>query len=187
MTDVVRQKDEKFKKVLSQMRNGTLDFESCEYLIKRSLSRIEKKKVNFDQALHLVTQWKHSIDPTIDYLIKLGTPVAKIIPQYTTNMLYKGINHCVKECNFPKLTAFSVGCKVMLLNNSPSEYKFVNEYIGIVNKIIFKHRNGPRYIPYELPACVVIELKESKFSEETKWRPDLHKKNHSNCSYNHSL
>ena len=43
MTDVVRQKNEHFKKVLSQMRNGTLDSESCEYLIKRSLSRIEKK------------------------------------------------------------------------------------------------------------------------------------------------
>ena len=43
MTDVVRQKDEHFKKVLSQMRNGTLDSENCEYLIKRSLSRIKKK------------------------------------------------------------------------------------------------------------------------------------------------
>ena len=82
MTDVVRQKDEQFKNVLSQMRNGTLNSESCEYLIKRSLSRIENKKVNFDQAIHLVTQWKHSIDPTIEYLNMLGTPVAKIIPQY---------------------------------------------------------------------------------------------------------
>ena len=97
MTDVVRQKDEQFKKVLSQMRNGTLNSESCDYLINRSLSRIKNKKVNFDQAIHLVTQWKHSIDPTINYLKMLGNPVAKIIPQYTTNMLYKVKKHCLKE------------------------------------------------------------------------------------------
>ena len=40
MTDVVRQKDEQFKNVLSLMRNGTLNSESCDYLINRSLSRI---------------------------------------------------------------------------------------------------------------------------------------------------
>ena len=83
-------------------------------------------------------------------------------------MLYKGINHCVKECNFPKLTAFSVGCKVMLLKNSPSEYKLVNGSIGIVKEIIYKHKDGPRHIPYELPACVIVVLKESNFSEDTK-------------------
>ena len=34
----------------------------------------------FNEAIHLVTQWKHSIDPTIKYLNILHTPVAKIIP-----------------------------------------------------------------------------------------------------------
>ena len=106
----------------------------------------------------------------------LGTPVSKIVPQYSTFLLNKGVNHCIKKCNFPKITVLNVGCKVMLLKNFLSEYKFVNESIGITNKIILKHRNGPRYIPYELPVCVVIELKESKFSEETKWRTNLHKK-----------
>ena len=45
MTDVVRQKDEQFKKVLSLMRTGTLNSDSCDYLIKRSLSRIKNKKL----------------------------------------------------------------------------------------------------------------------------------------------
>ena len=51
-----------------------------------------------------------------------------------------------------------------------------NSTIRIVKKIIFEHRNGPRYIPYELPVCVIVEFKESNFSEENKWRTALHKK-----------
>ena len=117
----------------------------------------------------------------------LGTPVAKIIPQYSTFLLNKGVNHCIKECNFPKLTALNVGCKVMLLKNSPHKYKLVNGSIGIVKNIIFENRNGPRNIPYELPACIIVEFKESNFSEENKWRTDVHKKTHFSCSYYHSL
>ena len=64
------------------MRTGTLNSDSCDYLINRSIPKIKKKKRIFDEAIHLVTQWKHSIDPTIDYLNILGTTVAKIIPQY---------------------------------------------------------------------------------------------------------
>ena len=70
------------------------------------------------------------------------------------------INHCIKECNFPKLTVLNVGCKVMLLKNSPYKYKLVNGSIGIVKKIIFENRNGPRNIPYELPACIIVEFKK---------------------------
>ena len=33
---------------------------------------------------------------------------------------------------------------------------------------MFKHSNGPRHIPYELPACVIAKFKEKDFSEETK-------------------
>ena len=61
----------------------------------------------------------------------LRTPVAKRIPQLKIFMTSKGANHCLKECNFPKLTALNVGCKVMLLINEIKENKFVNESIGI--------------------------------------------------------
>ena len=63
----------------------------------------------------------------------------------------------------------------MLLKNSPSEYKLVNGSIGIVKEIIYKHKDGPRHIPYQLPACVIAEFKESNFSEDTKWRTEKHK------------
>ena len=50
----------------------------------------------FNEAIYLVTQWKHSIDSTIKYLNILRIPVAKIIPQYSTSMTSKGANHCLK-------------------------------------------------------------------------------------------
>ena len=107
----------------------------------------------------------------------LGTTVAKLIPQYSTFLLNKGVNHCIKYCNFPKLTALNVGYKVMLLKNYPYKYKLVNDSIEIVKKIIFENRNGPRNIPYELPACIIVEFKESNILGENKWRTYLHKKN----------
>ena len=119
----------------------------------------------FNEAICLVTQWKHSIERTIKYLNMLRLPVAKIIPQYSTFMTSKGANHCLKESNFPKLTALNVGCKVMLLINELKEYKLINGSIEIVKEIIFEHKNGPRHIPYELPACVIVEFKDSTFAE----------------------
>ena len=62
---------------------------------------------------------------------------------------------------------------VMLLINELKEYKLINGSIGIVKEISFEHRDGPRHILYELPACVIVEFKDSNFSEETKWRTNL--------------
>ena len=87
-------------------------------------------------------------------------------------MTSKGANHCLKESNFPKLTVLNVGYKVMLLINELKEYKLINGSIGIVRKIMFEHKDEPTHIPYELPIYVIVELKESNFSKETKWRTD---------------
>ena len=63
------------------------------------------------------------------------------------------------QANSPKLTVLNVGCKVMLLINEIKEYKLVNGSIGIVKEIMFEHMDGPRHIPYEFPACVIVEFK----------------------------
>ena len=79
------------------MRNGILTNKKCEFLINHFLSEINKKKIIFfNEAIHLVTQWNYSIDPNIKYINMLRTPVAKIIPQYSTFMTSKGANYCLK-------------------------------------------------------------------------------------------
>ena len=50
----------------------------------------------FDDAIHLLNQWKDGITPTITYLNKLDTPVCKILPSYSSIMTTKVITHCIK-------------------------------------------------------------------------------------------
>ena len=52
-------------------------------------------------------------------------------------------------------------------------FKFVNGSIETVRDIIYKHNNGPRQIPYQLPTCVIVDFKECSVDEEFKWRDDL--------------
>ena len=174
MTDVIRQNDEEFKNILSSMRKGTLITDQCTMLTNRCLSKLDNSSLKiFDDAIHLVNQWRHGISPTITYLNKLGTPVCKILPSYSSIMTTKVINHCVKESNFPKLTAINVGCKVMLLMNIIPDFKLINGSIGTVIDIIYKDKNGPRQIPYQLPTCVIVDFNECVVDEEFKWRNEL--------------
>lgn len=96
-------------------------------MINRCLSNIDKNiNSSFDETIHLVTQLKDDIEPTIKYLKMLGTPVAKIIPQYQTSMTLRAGNYCLKGSNFPKLTVLNIECKFMLLKTILDHYKLVN-------------------------------------------------------------
>ena len=109
------------------MRQGTLTTDQYTLLTNRCLSKLDDRSLKiFDDDIHFVTQWKHGIRPTITYLNKVGTPVCNFLPVYSSIMTTKDINHCIKETNFPKLTALNVGCKVMLLVNILSSFKLVN-------------------------------------------------------------
>ena len=88
-----------------------------------------------------MVQWKHGITPTITYLNKLGTLVCKIFPSYSSIIIRKAVNHCIKEYNFPKLIALNAGCKDMLLMDILPDFKLVNESIGTVRDISYKHKN----------------------------------------------
>ena len=99
--------------------------------------------------------------------------MCKIISSYLSIMTTKTVKHCIKESNFPKLTALNVRCKVMLLMNIIYNFKLVNWSIGTVRDIIYKHRSEPRKILYQLPICVIFFFKECTVGEESKWRDDL--------------
>ena len=38
--------------------------------------------------------------------------------------------------------------------------KRIDKSIAIVKEILFEYKDGSRHIPYELPACVIVEFKE---------------------------
>ena len=127
------------------MRQGTLTTDQCTLLTNRCLLNLDDSSLKiFDNAMHLVTQWKHGIHPTITYLNKVGTPVCNILPVYSSIMTTKTITHCIKESNCPKLIALNVGFKVMMLMNILHNFKLVNGSIGTVRDIIYKHKSGPR-------------------------------------------
>ena len=66
MVDVIRQNDEEFKKILSSIRKGTLTTDQCDILTHRCLLTLDNSSLkNFDDDIYPVTQWKHSITPTI--------------------------------------------------------------------------------------------------------------------------
>ena len=141
MTDVIRQNDEEFKNILSSMRKGTLTTDQCTLLTNRCFSKLDNRSLKlFDDAIHHANQRKHGITPTVTYLNKLGTPVCKILPSYSSILTTKVINHCIKESNFPKLTALNVGCKMIMLMNIFLNFKLVNGSIGIVIDIIYKNK-----------------------------------------------
>ena len=91
-----------------------------------------------------------------------------MLPSYSSIITPKAVNRCIKEFIFPRLTALNVGCKVMLLINIFPNFKLVNRSIGTVKDIIYKHKNGPRQIPYQLHICVIADFKESTVDEESK-------------------
>ena len=98
MNDVITQNDKEFKNILSSMRKGSLITDQCTLLTNRCLSKLDNNSLKiFDDAIHLVTQWKHGIPPTITYLNKLDTPVCKILPSYSSIMTTKTINYCIKQ------------------------------------------------------------------------------------------
>ena len=61
----------------------------------------------------------------------------------------------------------------MLLMNILPDFKLINGSIGIVIDIIYKHKNGPRQIPYQVPTCVIVDFNMCIVDEEFKWRNEL--------------
>ena len=94
---------------------------------------------------------KYGIEPTIKCLNIFGPSVANIIPQYPTSTKIRVVSYCIKESNFPKLTALNVRCKIMLLKNILAQYKLANGSIGTIN--FFLNVDEPRHMPHELPVC----------------------------------
>ena len=117
-------------------------------------------------------QWKLTVPITINYLKTFHSAVAKIKPLYQS---YRsdGINHCVRDSKYPQIIGLCVGAKVMLLKNFIPELKIMKGSIGIVHKIVYKHKQGPKYSDNELPSYVICNFTHSCISDNKKCFPHL--------------
>ena len=106
-----------------------------------------------------------------DYLIKLNQPIVKITAKYST-IRTNGENHCISECSYPNRIALCIGSVVMLLKNYMVELNLLNGSVGIVRKIVFSHKDGPKLHKNNLPSYVIVEFKNTTIPEHMKAFPE---------------
>jgi hypothetical protein len=103
------------------------------------------------EALYIMPRWKRTVQIKVDYLCKLGEPVAKLKTQYSSPNGAHLVNHAVKDVNLPAMSALTKGAIVMLVLNQIVEKHLSNGSIGWVVKIVYRNAAGPR----ESGACPV--------------------------------
>jgi hypothetical protein len=171
MSEVVRQSGEpKFENIIQRMRDGNLDRDDADFLMRRRLSALspEERADFYNNALFIMPTWKQTIPITKRYLAQLGQPVARADIVYDSPM--NGRNHAVDEINLPVWGALAVGAIVMLLCNIVPEEKLMNGSIGEVKKIVYSTREGPRGPngPRCHPAYAIVDFPDFEISEEDK-------------------
>lgn len=171
MTEVVRQSgDPRFGLILQAMRDGNVSREDARILWNRSLSRLPKEERDdfLLNALFIMATWKETVPITMEYLIRLCNPVARIdtIYQHPPNRP----NHAMKEINLPARSALAVGATVMLLTNIITELNLMNGSVGTVRQIVYEFPEGPRGPngPKTHPLYVVVDFPDCTIDEEDK-------------------
>ena len=167
MDQVLRQDNPEFLNILSRMRTGTLQRKDVDIILSRCIDKFSKDERNsFNDAIHLVPQWKMAHPIVFKYLCNMNTPLAKITAKLQS-MRNDGVNHCVKESSLPLRLALCVGAKVLLLSNFVVEYKIMNGSIGTVVDIVYKDKAGPRDAK-ALPAYVTVHFPKSCIPNKDK-------------------
>ena len=167
MDEVLRQQDNEFLNVLDAMRCGAMQECHVNFLLSRLLQDMPDDELRtFEKALHIMPTWKQAIPIVVEYLRSLNTPIARIFAQYSSKKGTKR-NHCVSECSYPSLSGLGVGASVMLLKNYIPDVFIVNGSIGIVKKIVYKSKEGPRN-RNNLPAYVLVDFPATKIPRNDK-------------------
>jgi hypothetical protein len=117
-------------------------------------------------------RWKRTVPITVDYLRKLGQPVAKLKAKYSSPNGAHCVNHAVKDISLPATLALAQGAIVMLLLNQIVEKRLSNGSLGTVVKIVYQNAAGP-HESGALPLYVVLNFPDADIAEEDKFFPDL--------------
>ena len=121
---------------------------------------VEDDQHKFDNAIHLVLQWKLALPIVQKYLTRLQKPVAKLKGQYSS-CRDGTVNHCIRESSLLVRQALCVGAKVMLSTNFIVQLKVMNGLIREVKKIVYEMTDGPA-TDNALPAYIVVDFPNSK-------------------------
>jgi hypothetical protein len=172
--DVVRQQDPVFLATLAKIQAGTVDDDAVSFLKSRFMESLSPaERLLFEhEALYIMPRWKRTVPITVDYLRKLGQPVAKLKAQYSSPNGAHRVNHAVKDINLPATSALAKGAIVMLLLNQIVEKRLSNGSIGTVVKIVYRNAAGPRESG-ALPLYVIVDFPDADIAEEDKFFPDL--------------
>jgi hypothetical protein len=106
-----------FLSTLAKIQAGKVDDEAVNFLQSRFMDNLPpKERLLFEQeAIYIMPRWKRTVPITIEYLRKLGSPVAKLKAQYSSPNGPQCVNHAVKEVNLPTLLVLAEGAIIMLL------------------------------------------------------------------------
>ena len=110
----MRQNDPKFKIVIYNMRDGTMDERSTDFLLKRYSPEVLELFESTD--IYLMPTWDQTRRITLKYLKTFNGPYVVIRPQCNSCNI-QGQNHCIRVISFPSVLALCVGAVVVLLKN----------------------------------------------------------------------
>ena len=144
LDDVVRQDDKVYLEFLTRLRLGQLNQQDVDFLASRCMENLSpEEQKTFENAIHIVPQWKLGNDITYQYLdTDFDTPIAIL---QSVKRSKKPNNNCFNKSGstMPAISAICVGAKVMLQINYVVENKLMNGSIGTVMDICYKNRKGP--------------------------------------------
>jgi hypothetical protein len=169
MKTVIRQNDNEFKELLSNMRNGCVNDANVEFILSRCLDQLSTEVYRIFQSpgtIHLTPDWKSTQSIIHRYLSStLETPIAKFRASLNS-IRTNGLNHCIKESKLPMIGALCKGATVMLLQNFVVEEFLMNGSIGTIVDIVYKNR-CPDF-QNELPSYVIVDFPKSQIPEDKK-------------------
>ena len=155
MNSVKRQNDTEYLTFLDNLRNGTVTDKNVDFVYNKCLDTMpQHEKCTFDNAIHLVPQWKFAHPIVHKYLTSLQQPIAKLNAKYCS-LRDGNRNHCVKESSLTVQQALCIGGIVMLLKNFIVELNIMNGSIVSIKDIVYETRDGPDK-ENALPAYIIV-------------------------------
>jgi hypothetical protein len=169
MDKVMRQTDPNFRDVHQKARDGMMDDEAVDFLLRRhysSLSTVEREAFKKD-ALFLMPTWKLTKQITKKYLLDVGNPIA-VIKADEAELKYQ-IHLC--DFSIPRTDVLMVAVRVQLQSNFIVELRLYNGVVGWIEKTVYADKQGPNAVNAPLPAYVVVNFPIAKIPADEAWDP----------------